>query len=261
MKIASPFRALALLASALIGGCTWPGGGFNASGPEMPRLKEALALRAGMVVADVGAGKGQLTMALAAAVGSAGHVYSSEIDASRLRALREKIAEAGLANVTLVQAKSSDSGLPAGCCDAIVLRRVYHHVTEPAATNASLLRALRPGGLLAVIDIPPPFSFLGRGSLGIAPQIVIDEVTASGFELLQLRTDWPGRGPLGSYCALFRKARDLRLGNAQGLADHHAARGDEEQRQRVEFPPQLPGAAVEILADAALPPGEGEHGR
>jgi ubiquinone/menaquinone biosynthesis C-methylase UbiE len=197
--------ALALLASASLGGCTWPGGGFNASGPEMPRLKDALALRAGMVVADVGAGKGELTLALAATVGSAGHVYSSEIDPGRLRALREKIAEAGLRNVTFVEARSSDSGLPAGCCDAIVLRRVYHHVTEPAATNASLLRSLRPGGLLAVIDIPAPFFFFERSSLGIAPQIVIDEVTAAGFELLRLRTDWPGRGPLESYCALFRK--------------------------------------------------------
>lgn len=196
--------ALALLASLLIGGCTWPGGGFNASGPEMPRLKEALALRAGMAVADVGAGKGELTLALAAAVGSAGHVFSSEIDPGRLRALREKVAEAGLGNVTFVEAKSSDSGLPAGCCDAIVLRRVYHHVTDPAETNASLLRALRPGGLLAVIDFPPP-PFFGRGSLGVPAESVVGEVTASGFELLQLRRDWPGRGPLETYCALFRK--------------------------------------------------------
>ncbi len=202
----SSFRALALLAAALISGCnSWPGGGFNASGPEMPRLKQALALRTGMMVADVGAGKGQLTLALAVAVGSAGHVFSSEIDPTRLRALREAVAEARLSNVTVVEAKISESGLPAGCCDAIVLRRVYHHVTDPAATNASLLRALRPGGLLAVIDIPPPLLFLDRSTLGIAPQIVMDEVTASGFEMLQLRTDWPGRGPFESYCALFRK--------------------------------------------------------
>jgi ubiquinone/menaquinone biosynthesis C-methylase UbiE len=203
----SSFRALALLASVLISGCnSWPGGGFNANGPEMPRLKQALALRTGIVVADVGAGKGQLTLALAIAVGSAGHVFSSEIDLTRLRALREAVAEARLGNVTVVEAKISESGLPAGCCDAIVLRRVYHHLTNPAATNASLLRALRPGGLLAVIDIPPPFFFLDRSNLGIAPQIVIDEVTASGFEMLQLRTDWPGRGPFKSYCALFRKS-------------------------------------------------------
>lgn len=202
----SSLRALALLASVLISGCnSWPGGGFNANGPEMPRLKQALALRTGMVVADVGAGKGQLTLALAEAVGSTGHVFSSEIDPTRLRALRELIAEATLGNVTVVEAKISESGLPAGCCDAIVVRRVYHHLTDPAATNASLLRALRPGGLLGVIDIPPPLFFLDRSTLGIAPQIVIDEVTASGFEMLQLRTDWPGRGPLQSYCALFRK--------------------------------------------------------
>ncbi|HUG79747.1 MAG TPA: methyltransferase domain-containing protein [Burkholderiales bacterium] len=200
------FRALALLASALIAGCnSWPGGGFDASGPEMPRLEEALALRTGMVVADVGAGKGQLTLALAGAVGSAGHVFSSEIDPARLRALRAAVAEARLGNVTVVEAETGASGLPAGCCDAIVLRRVYHHLTDPAATSASLLRALRPGGLLAVIDIPPPFLFPDRSRFGIAPQIVIDEVTASGFEMLELRTDWPGRGPLASYCALFRK--------------------------------------------------------
>ena len=200
------FRALTLLAAALISGCDGhTGGGFDASGPEMPRLRQALALRTGMVVADVGAGKGQLTLALARAVGSAGHVFSSEIDPARLRALREAVAEARLGNVTVVEAKASESGLPAGCCDAIVLRRVYHHLTDPVTTIASLRRALRPGGLLAVIDIPPLFFLPDRSSLGIAPQIVINEVTASGFEKLQLLTDWPGRGPFASYCVLFRK--------------------------------------------------------
>jgi SAM-dependent methyltransferase len=209
----NPFRAVALLVSALTllawaltsGSSSWTGGGFNVSGPEMPRLKEVLALRTGMVVADVGAGKGQLTLALGRAVGPAGHVFSSEIDPARLQALRETVAEARLSNVTVVEAKTSESGLPAGCCDAIVLRRVYHHLTDPGAINASLLRALRPGGQLAMIEIPPLFFFPARTSLGIAPQVVINEVTASGFEMRQLHTDWPGRGPLESYCVLFRK--------------------------------------------------------
>jgi len=205
MMTPNSLRALALFASALISGCSHTGGGFDASGPEMPRLRELLALRAGMAVADVGAGKGGLTFALASVVGSAGRVFSSEIDPARLRALREAVAQARLGNVTVVEAKTSESGLPAGCCAAIILRRVYHHVTDPAATNASLLRALRPGGLLAVIDIPPLFFLPDRSSLGIAPQIVIDEVTASGFEKRHLYSDWPGRGPLDSYCALFRK--------------------------------------------------------
>src|SRR5262245_49165450 len=191
--------------------CTWTGFGFNASSPEMSRLQEALGLRAGMVVADVGAGKGQLTLALAAAVGPDGRVFSTDIDPERLSALRKKVAEVKLGNAILVEAKASESGLPEGCCDAVVLRRVYHHLSDPAATNASLFRALRPGGLLAVIDFPPPPLF-GRGSLGVPVQQVVGGLTASGFRMLHLSRDWPGRGPLGSYCVLLRKSLPKQTG-------------------------------------------------
>ena len=160
----SLFMVVCMIVFLAGSGCTWTGFGFNASSPEMSRLQEALGLRAGMVVADVGAGKGQLTLALAAGVGPDGRVFSTEIDPERLSALRKKVAEAKLGNATVVEAKASESGLPEGCCDAVVLRRVYHHLSDPAATNASLFRALRPGGLLAVIDFPPPPLF-GRGSL------------------------------------------------------------------------------------------------
>ena len=198
--------ATALVLAALCAGCgSWTGGGFHADGPEMPRLREVLALKKGAVVADVGAGKGQLTFALAKEVGPGGHVFSTEIDPERLRSLREAVVAAKLDNVTVVQALASETGLPPGCCDAIVLRRVYHHVTDPAGINASLSRSLRRGGELAVIDFPPPF-FLGRGAFGVPADAVIREVTGVGFELVRLIDDWPGRGPLSSYCAVFRKA-------------------------------------------------------
>jgi SAM-dependent methyltransferase len=188
----------ATLLAALCGGCSnWTGFGFHAEGGELPRLRQALALEARDVVADVGAGKGELTFALAKEVKQ---VFSTEIDPDRLRRLRE----AKVANVTVVEARGSETGLPPGCCDAIVLRRVYHHLAEPAAINASLWRALRPGGALAVIDFPPPL-FLGRGALGVPTKDVIDEVTGSGFELVRVADDWPGRGPLASYLVLFRK--------------------------------------------------------
>jgi ubiquinone/menaquinone biosynthesis C-methylase UbiE len=134
------------------------------------------------VVADVGAGKGEQTFALSREVGSRGRVFSTEIDPGRLRRLREAVVGAKLDKVT-----------------------VYHHLTDPSGVNASLLRSLRPGGVLAVIDFPPPF-FLSRGRFGVPTKIVIGEVTSSGFELLRLIDDWPGRGPLESYCVVFRKA-------------------------------------------------------
>ena len=78
--------AVALVLSAACAGCeSWTGFGFHVDGPEVPRLRQVLALETGTMVADVGAGKGGLTFALAREVGSSGHVFSTEIDPERLR--------------------------------------------------------------------------------------------------------------------------------------------------------------------------------
>jgi ubiquinone/menaquinone biosynthesis C-methylase UbiE len=197
--------AVALVLSAICAGCgSWTGFGFRADGREMSRLRQELALKPDMVLADVGAGKGELTFALAREVGPNGRVFSTEIDPARLRHIREAVLAAKVDNVSVIVAQVNETGLPPNCCDAIILRRVYHHLTDPTAISASLMRSLRPGGVLAVIDFPPPF-FLSRGEFGVPPQIVISELTSSKFELLRRIDDWPGRGPLGSYCLLFRK--------------------------------------------------------
>jgi ubiquinone/menaquinone biosynthesis C-methylase UbiE len=197
--------AVALALAAVCAGCeNWSGFGFQADGREMARLRQVLTLGTGKVVADVGAGKGELTFALAREVGSKGRVLATEIDPGRLQRLREAIIAAKLDNVTVLEAHRSATGLPPNCCDAIVLRRVYHHLADPSSINAGLLRSLRPGGVLAVIDFAPPF-FLSRGPFGVPAMAVVDEGTSSGFELLRLIDDWPGRGPLGSYCVVFRK--------------------------------------------------------
>jgi SAM-dependent methyltransferase len=200
-----------VLAVVLGAGCNgWRGFGFRASGPEMPRLRHELALKPGVSVADVGAGRGELTVALAAEVGPSGQVFSTDIDTQALEQIRARVLAAALQNVTVVQAHSRDTGLPTHCCDAVVLRRVYHHLSDPLATNGDLLRALRPGGVLAVIDFPPMLRWLwpwGAGH-GVAADRVVEEVTASGFELVQVIEDWPGRGPFASYCVVFRKPRD-----------------------------------------------------
>ena len=201
-------RAGAFVLVLMCAGCgSWSGFGFDPGGREMQRLRQVLALQRGMVLADVGAGRGELTLSLAKEVGASGRVFSTEIDPARLARLRD-VAAAGFANVTVVEGQSRQTGLTPGCCDAIVLRRVYHHLAEPSSINASLLQSLRPGGVLMIIDMPPPFSWL-RGSLGVSAHVVIDEVGASGFELVQLIEDWPGRGPLRSYGAVFRRPLSL----------------------------------------------------
>ena len=198
-------KKILLLLVALLPACSnWTGFGFDAQGREMQRIRDALALKPGMTIADVGAGKGGLSAALAAEVGSAGRIFATDVDRGRIEALQSRFSGEKGTNIVVVEGGASDSRLPHACCDAVVLRRVYHHLADPAGLNASLLRSLRPGGVLLVIDFPPPF-FLGRGEYGVPALLVLSEVTSAGFEPVRLMEDWPGRGPLGSYAALFRR--------------------------------------------------------
>jgi SAM-dependent methyltransferase len=193
-------RFTALLLAALLPACSnWAGFGFDAQGPEMPRIRQALRLGPGMTIADVGAGKGELSAALAGEVGAGGRVFATDVDRDRVAALRAKFDREKRANVAVVEGAVSETRLPRGCCDAIIVRRAYHHFTQPMEMNASLREALRPGGLLAVIDMP----LWGHGA---ASDRVIREITGSGFELVELVRDWPGPRILDTYCALFRRS-------------------------------------------------------
>jgi ubiquinone/menaquinone biosynthesis C-methylase UbiE len=175
---------------------------------EIKRLAELMQWKPGTIAADIGAGDGRYTFAAAELVGAAGKVYATEIDAKKLEELREEVAKRKLLNVIVVVSKEADTSLPAACCDAIFLRRVYHHLTRPAEFDAALVRALKPGGRLAIIDFPPrpgldPVEGVpaNRGGHGIPQRILIEELTATGLQLEKVVRDWPNN----DYCVLFVK--------------------------------------------------------
>src|SRR5262249_31796118 len=160
---------------------------------ESAQLASVLGLREGSRVADVGAGKGEYALELARLLGPLGHVFAPELDSKRRQQILSASARAGLGHLSVVEAGEVDTGLERDCCDAILMRGVYHHVTRPVETNASLYRALRPGGRLAVVDFPPGW-FLSkffpvkgvdanRGGHGVATEVVIEELETAGFSL------------------------------------------------------------------------------
>ena len=155
---------------------------------DADRLVEALALGPGSVIAEIGAGDGTLSIALARKVGTDGHVFTTELGAERLKALRKKVAAARLPQIEIVDGHQATTNLAAGCCDAVLMRDVYHHFGDPAQMNASLMAALKPGGRLAVLDFAPSGeeadSVAGRardGHHGVGRQMVSRELEAAGF--------------------------------------------------------------------------------
>ena len=196
------------------------GGLVLAFSSETAHLEEALALREGMQVADVGAGDGDWAERLARTVGPAGHVYATEIDAGDVEDIARRAERDGLDNVTALLGTATDTGLVAGCCDAILLRMVYHHFTDPAPMRASLRRALRPGARLAVIDLRPRQDWgdlagvPDRGGHGIREEELVAEMTSDGFEVVARYEEWADNS--NRYCVVFRRADGPAVSEADG---------------------------------------------
>lgn len=177
-----------------------------AAADEIARLAALMEWKPGTVVADIGAGDGRFSFAAVEHVGESGRVFATEIDKEKLRKLREEIKKRNLQNVAVVESGESETNLPAACCEAIFLRRVYHHLTKPLEFDASLLRALKPGGKLAIIDFPPHPEYgrvtgvpKDREDHGIQQKILIGELSKAGFQLEKVVQDWP----TSDYCVLF----------------------------------------------------------
>ena len=164
---------------------------------DAARIIEVLEIRPGAIVADIGAGNGPLVTPMSRHVGTSGRVYATDVNADRISELKKLVASASLQNVTVVEGGAAQTNLPESCCDAIYMRLVYHHFGDPAAMNASLLRSLKPGGRLAVLDFVPntkvsaPPGKRGDGdSHGVMPATVIEELKAAGFVEIR-QVPWP----------------------------------------------------------------------
>lgn len=167
---------------------------------EAARLAKVLQVRPATTLAEIGAGRGNLTVEMARRVPQ-GRVYSTELDRARLRDIERAVADAGLSNVTVLEAGERESQLPPGCCDAVFMREVYHHFADPAYTTSTIHRALKPGGLLAVIDYPRRGVLYGGDCHCMPKDTLIAQVTAQGFEVIADEDDWAGI----RYLVVFRK--------------------------------------------------------
>jgi ubiquinone/menaquinone biosynthesis C-methylase UbiE len=154
-------------------------------------LIKVLDIRAGSTVGEIGAGGGELSVAMAKAVGESGRVLSNELSTKSLEQLTKKFAEEGLQRITVVEGRTAETNFPPECCDAIFMRNVYHHFGDPAAMDTSLFKSLKPGGRLAVIDFTPPgeeaATPAGRAAdnfHGVKPASVERELKAVGFEIV-----------------------------------------------------------------------------
>jgi len=129
---------------------------FESETREIAANKEAIVasmkLKKGQDIVDVGAGTGLFIDGLAQSVGIAGKVYALDISPDFVEALKKRTREQGLEQVEVRLSKPRSVELPALSVDAAFVCDTYHHFEYPQHVLFSLYRAIRPRGILYVVD-------------------------------------------------------------------------------------------------------------
>lgn len=148
---------------------------------QMPaRVIEALALKPGMTIADIGAGTGYFSMRLAKAPGIS--VLAVDIEPKMIDYLKTRAASAGVTNVTAVLAGPTTPNLP-GPVDVILVVDTYHHLPHRPAYFRELRRSLKPGGRIAIVDFRKDAPEGPPAHFRFTPEQVRDEMTRAGYQL------------------------------------------------------------------------------
>lgn len=152
------------------------------------KIMDAIGLKPGMIIGEVGAGTGRMTMWLADRVGNSGKVYANDIDKTALKHLRKRCKRDGFKNVETIVGEMADPKLPAGVLDMAFMINVYHHVANPVPLIRKILPSLKPGGILAIVECDPDKVDWGKSHGCAQKEEMIKELKEAGFELIRIET-------------------------------------------------------------------------
>ena len=152
---------------------------------EQPeKALDALNLKPGMIVADIGAGVGYMSLRMARRVGPSGKVYANDLQPAMLDRLRQNAAKAGIGNVVTVVGAVADPRLPANTMDLVLLVDVYHEFSQPQQMLKKIRETLKPDGRLVLLEYraeDPDVPIIAEHKMTVGQ--VKTELEAEGFVL------------------------------------------------------------------------------
>ena len=155
-----------------------------------------LALKPGMIVADIGAGSGLFSRPLSKAVGPSGKIYAVDIQQDLLDVINKRSKDEKIANIQTVLGEFDDPKIPARNVDLAFINDVLHHIQNRAVYLKALGTYIKPGGRIAIIDMnsaDPNTPHKGQPDLLIAREDIIKWMSDAGFKLVQEHPDlFPG---------------------------------------------------------------------
>lgn len=156
----------------------------NANEARLNRLQppqqvmDAIGIKPGMVVAEIGAGRGRYVVQLAVRVGETGKVYAEDIDIESLNYLEKRCNRWGLENVETILGDVTHPKLPENTLDVIFIISAYHHFEDPVELLKNARSSLKPEGVIAI----------GEWLNSTSPEKIEAQMAAAGYALERTET-------------------------------------------------------------------------
>jgi FkbM family methyltransferase len=166
------------------------------------QLLKNLAVKPGMVIADIGAGSGYHSTLLSKMVGD-GKVYAVDVEPEMIAYLNDRIKLEGTKNIIPVLSTEQKVSLTSNSIDMMLLVDVYHEFSFPYEMALSMLEALKPGGKLVLVefraeDPAVPIKTIHK----MSEQQAVKEFKAAGFSFEKNISNLPWQ-----HCLIFRKPK------------------------------------------------------
>ncbi|MDH3199849.1 MAG: class I SAM-dependent methyltransferase [Myxococcales bacterium] len=145
------------------------------------RVVELLRCAPGMTVVDLGAGTGYFLPYLSSAVGRSGRVLALDVERSMVDIIFRRVERERLFNVSPRLVHPDDPALTPRSVDRVLVVNTWHHLTDRVAYAKKLLEALRPGGLVLVVDFDENSPEGPPVELRLSPSTVVTELESAGL--------------------------------------------------------------------------------
>ena len=151
------------------------------------KVMDVVGVEPGMVIGEVGAGRGYFTFWLSRRVGEVGKVYANDIVANVLSSVRDRCEREGITNIETVLGEVDDPRLPEGALDMVFIVNAFHDFTRPLALLDNLISSLKPGAAVVIIDRDPE-KYRDAGNHFKSKEEVLETIAQSDFALDRVET-------------------------------------------------------------------------
>jgi ubiquinone/menaquinone biosynthesis C-methylase UbiE len=154
------------------------------------KVMDAVGVKPGMRIGEVGAGHGYFTFHLSRRVGNSGRIYANDIASRALAALRREAGNKGITNIETIVGEVEDPLLPMGILDMVFIVNAFHDLAKPVELLNNLVPSLKPDAPVVIIDRDPS-KFRDPVGHFLTKEEVLEMIEQSDFELDRIETFLP----------------------------------------------------------------------